>query len=457
MGDSPNSDTLSCQAVDPLALMQRVADQALAAIDGADGVLIGVLINASTLCHVCGAGYLTGHVGGTLRLEQCLSGEAIRQGRTLICHETESDPRVNRAATRAYSVRSSVCVPLRRADTRVGVLNVSAARPGAFDEHDVALLSHLADFISAVIGAASDFTRTTARLFAEPHARGAIAGRFIANVLDPVSAQENAARGRIEHVLQAREFSLAYQPIFELHSGALFAVEALTRFSDGEPPDARIAQAHHVGLGVELEVAVVEQAIAQLERLPCGATLALNAGPTALSSGRISRTIACVDPSRVIVELTEQIRVDDYPHLAEVLQELRRTGVRLAVDDAGAGFAGLAHILKLAPDLIKLDRQLTSGIDIDPVRRSLANSLMRFASETGAVIVAEGIETAGELDALRALGIQHGQGFHLARPGPISGVRQSVEHGDARIRGAQVDAFGPEHPKRSGRRLGVTA
>ena len=122
------------------------------------------------------------------------------------------------------------------------------------------------------------------------------------------------------------------------------------------------------------------------------------------------------------MELTEQVRVDDYPLLSHTLEQLRSLGVRLAIDDTGAGFASLAHILKLAPDLIKLDRELTSGIDQDPVRSALGAALVSFASSTGAEIIAEGIETAGELNVLRKLGIRYGQGFLLCRPTTIDSI-----------------------------------
>jgi EAL domain-containing protein (putative c-di-GMP-specific phosphodiesterase class I) len=120
-----------------------------------------------------------------------------------------------------------------------------------------------------------------------------------------------------------------------------------------------------------------------------------------------------------VVELTEHSRVEDYDALLGALDALREGGVRIAVDDAGAGYAGLQHILRLHPEILKLDTALTPGIDNDPVRRALAASLLTFADEIGAVIVAEGIETPQELDTLRSLGIPWGQGYHLARPGAL--------------------------------------
>jgi len=101
---------------------------------------------------------------------------------------------------------------------------------------------------------------------------------------------------------------------------------------------------------------------------------------------------------------------------------LRQHGVRLAVDDTGSGFSSFAHIVKLAPDIIKLDIDLVSGIDLDPVRRSLATAVVAFAAETGAKVTAEGIESAAELACVKSLGIHYGQGYFLGRPGPLEAL-----------------------------------
>ncbi|HEX4466436.1 MAG TPA: EAL domain-containing protein [Solirubrobacteraceae bacterium] len=422
------SDVMMRRAIDPLQLVQRVADQALDAVAGADGALVGLLVDEHSLRYVSGSGSLSGWVGEPLELDGSLSGQSIRSGETLLAQDTETDARVNRTATRAYSVRSSLCVPLQRAGERLGVLNVSSNRPNAFDEHDVVLLSGLADFMSSVIGAASEFMASVAR-------DDDVAGRFVANVLDPGRAEADERRAAFERLLATREFTLAFQPMFTLDGGRVFAVEALARFAGGksDPPDVWLAQAHAAGVGVELEIALVEEALARLEELPDGALLSVNVGPEALCSPELAAALSRTDPGRVVVELTEHVQIENYHDLADVARGLRERGVRLAIDDAGAGFASLMHILKLAPDFIKLDRELTSGIDVDPVRRCLADSLVRFADETGAVIVAEGIETAGELATLRELGVFHGQGFHLARPAPIEGLTAACSAGSKTV------------------------
>jgi EAL domain-containing protein (putative c-di-GMP-specific phosphodiesterase class I) len=121
----------------------------------------------------------------------------------------------------------------------------------------------------------------------------------------------------------------------------------------------------------------------------------------------------------VVLELTEHVGVDDYSALTEALAGLRRRGVRLAVDDAGSGFASLRHVLNLAPDVIKLDGELVGGLDRDPARRALAGALLAFGADIGAEVVAEGIETARECAVLRGLGFRLGQGHHLGRPEPL--------------------------------------
>ena len=117
-----------------------------------------------------------------------------------------------------------------------------------------------------------------------------------------------------------------------------------------------------------------------------------------------------------MLEITEHAHVDDYDQLLGALQPLRQAGVRVAVDDAGAGYASLQHILQLKPDLIKLDMALTRNIDADRPRRALASALIGFAQETGSRIIAEGVETAGELAVLRDLGVEKAHGFFLGRP-----------------------------------------
>ena len=130
-----------------------------------------------------------------------------------------------------------------------------------------------------------------------------------------------------------------------------------------------------------------------------------------------------VPAERVVVEVTEHARITDYERAEQQLGVIRASGVRLAVDDAGAGYATFRHILSLRPDIIKMDRSITQDIDTDTARRALATALVVFAGEIGAIIIAEGVETGEEILALRRAGILRAQGFALA---PAVSIPSSV-------------------------------
>jgi len=136
---------------------------------------------------------------------------------------------------------------------------------------------------------------------------------------------------------------------------------------------------------------------------------------TLLAEG-FSDVLADVVPGRVVVEVTEHAPIDDYVAVREHLDDLADLGIRLAVDDAGAGYASLRHILKLRPDVIKLDISLTRNLHEEPHQRALAAAPVAFAHEIDATIVAEGVEGPEELAALRELGVRFAQGYHFARP-----------------------------------------
>jgi len=188
-------------------------------------------------------------------------------------------------------------------------------------------------------------------------------------------------------------------------------------------PEMWFAQAALVGLDLELELAAIRGALADLDRLPDSMDLSLNASSRLVSSGRLAEELTpqvLADAAgRLILEITEH----DWPREPEAtlaeLDRFRAAGVRLAVDDAGSGYAGLTHILRLRPDLIKLDHALTAGVDADPARLALADALVRFGHETGADLVAEGVSGSAEVAVLREIGVRYAQGFYLARPGPL--------------------------------------
>jgi EAL domain-containing protein (putative c-di-GMP-specific phosphodiesterase class I)/AmiR/NasT family two-component response regulator len=234
--------------------------------------------------------------------------------------------------------------------------------------------------------------------------------------------QSENRRNRIDHMRAVieRRPTMVFQPIIELSSNRVVGVEALARFVDGTSPDRCFAEATTLGLGAELELAAVKAALQQLDEIPDEQFMAVNVSPTVALDPRLHDLLRKQAHGRLVVEITEHQPVDSYADLTLVRTRFRSDGIRVAIDDAGAGYASLHHILKLAPDIIKLDIGLTREIDRDPVKRALAVSLVQFARETDAVVIAEGIETASELATLRDLAVPWGQGFHIGKPGPIT-------------------------------------
>lgn len=251
-----------------------------------------------------------------------------------------------------------------------------------------------------------------------------LTARFMAQQIERrLQALRNAqeARARIHAALQAQAYHMVFQPIFPLHDGRAAGFETLARFT-AEPrrsPDEWFSEAARVDLAEALELAMIERALADLHRIPPDVYLSLNISPAHILSGAVLRVLDGTPLERVVLEVTEHEPVGDYDLFAARLNPLRERGLRLAVDDAGAGHASFRHILQLRPDLIKLDLALTRDIDHDPARRALASALVSFAAETGSRIVAEGVETMAELHTLRTLGVSYAQGYLLGRPQPI--------------------------------------
>lgn len=260
----------------------------------------------------------------------------------------------------------------------------------------------------------------------------AIASKAMGELTTRLHAERNVelradqARGRIERAIRLGAFSIVAQPIVELGSGSVCGFEALARFTGppDRPPDQWFAEAEQVGRLIDLEVATAKAALGLLEVLDGDRWLSINASPTAVLSGEVDRLFADVDLSRVVLELTEYAEIEDYGFLNLTLDRWRSRGLRVAVDDAGGGYASFAHVVNAKPDFIKLDRSLVAGVDTDPRRLALVAAIARFATEVGVELVAEGIESASQLDLVAEVGARYGQGYHLGRPAalPVSGA-----------------------------------
>lgn len=294
-------------------------------------------------------------------------------------------------ATRALGVGSYVGVPLRRSNGQLyGTLCTVSLHT------DTGLRDRDAGVLTAVAGAVM-------RLVEDEDGR---------------EDQRHTVLARLDRLRAGGGLSMAYQPVMALDGLQQVGVEALCRFPAGTGGPAQwFAEATAAGVGAELELDAIATALAALPDVE--GFLALNASAATLTSPACASLLAGAPLERLVVEVTEHEAVQDHRGLAGVLEPLRQRGLRVAVDDTGAGFASLSHVLALVPDLIKLDISLVRGIDTDLPRQAMSAALVAFAAATGAAVVAEGIETAQELACLRDLGVTYGQGYHLARPAPL--------------------------------------
>ena len=224
------------------------------------------------------------------------------------------------------------------------------------------------------------------------------------------------SREEVARLIEVAHVRIAIQPVVELPTGTVVGHEALSRFGGRVPTDRWFKGASRYGLGGGLERLTVRRALELLDQLPAGEFLAVNVSPAALHDSEVVRLLAEADLTRVVVEITEHEAVADYPVMREILGRLRTAGARIAVDDTGAGFASLRHVLMLQPDLIKLDTSLTRGIERDDKQQALVRAVTGFAAQVGADVLAEGIEEQAQLDALLAIGVRFGQGWHLGVP-----------------------------------------
>ena len=226
----------------------------------------------------------------------------------------------------------------------------------------------------------------------------------------------------LRSLLSEHAFEPHFQPIVDLRTDEVVGAEALTRFADGSSPDSRFSEASALGFGIELELATLSAAVTTAHSLaPATAWLSLNVSPELMVSPAYERVRDVLDvrDRDVVLELSERQLVTDYDAVRSALRSTG-DGVRWSIDDAGSGFASLRHILRLDPAFIKLDRSWVEAVDTDPAKQAMIAGLCHFADQTGAQLIAEGIETTSERDVLDDLGVPLGQGFLLGRPEPVS-------------------------------------
>lgn len=318
-----------------------------------------------------------------------------------VIQDTRAEPTAQElAATEQAGIRSHVGIPLRLSDGRLfGSLCAAGttARPD-LDERTL------------------DYVHNIARVIA----------REIEEMLE--AEQELDRRvSEIGRLLDVGSFVTHLQPIVNLATGEIVSVEALTRFDTQphRPPNEWFAQAWSVGLGTELELAAARLAVGHIADLDPVVSLAVNVSPATLLLPEFADEFGRFG-ARLIVEVTEHDAIEDYQKLLAAVEPLIDLGIKLAVDDVGSGYASLAHILELAPDVVKLDTALTKQIERDIARHALIAALVTFADRVDARLVAEGVETSEARDVLRTLGVRFGQGYLFGRPQPADKVTRHL-------------------------------
>src|SRR3954470_22794451 len=236
------------------------------------------------------------------------------------------------------------------------------------------------------------------------------------------AATDSDRTAAIERVLAEPELIRpVFQPIVDLDKGVASGYEMLARFSSplSAPPDVWLGEAGKLGALEELLAMLVETGLDALEWLPDNCFLTINVSPRGLGSDAVTKVLdARTSLEGVVIEVTEQAVVEDYDDLEYVLRSLRAAGAAIAVDDAGAGYASLQHIVALKPQFVKLDRSLVADLDRDATKLAVIESLGTFCGRIDAWMVAEGVERAEEVEALQRLRVPLAQGFWLGMPAP---------------------------------------
>jgi EAL domain-containing protein (putative c-di-GMP-specific phosphodiesterase class I) len=314
-----------------------------------------------------------------------------REGAWAELRADRSWPTLNDGPLTDFAIEGQAVAPIMFGDVIVGLISIITSDP----ERATQLVADLPSVSEAA----------------------AVAGGILAPALT-ARRQMGSARVRIAEVIASRAFHPVFQPIVDLRTGATVGFEALSRFTSGDPPDLVFAEAVRAGLGSDLEAVTLDAAVRDAARLPRDAWLSLNVSPTFLGERARLRRILAHRTRPITLEITEHEIIDDYEKLHSAMRALG-PDVRLAVDDAGAGVANFHHLVDLRPDVVKIDLGLIRGCEADVSRQALIVGLVHFAEVSGALVLAEGLETAAETETVQRLGVTLGQGFHLARPGPI--------------------------------------
>jgi EAL domain-containing protein (putative c-di-GMP-specific phosphodiesterase class I) len=431
--------------LDPTSLLERIAHEAAQLIQTADGSSV-LMLSEGRLRTVATSAVASDRIGREMSADQPLTREIFARRQPFCSGDILAEPGLPAEHRGGGQTRSVIVAPLFDGEAPIGLLTVVSRRPDAFDGEDVCSVMRVCEFAGAAV-AASIQTATAARAVVEAMdtpmriaARGGeVSSRcgdaqrvteFLADVTRPGAVAALRTRQRVRAVLVDGHLSCALQPVVDLEKGLLVGAEALARFSNlpRRGPDVWFAEAHAVGLGLELEALAIRRALQTLESMPALPRIGINVTPAMLISGDVMELLDGHPGDRITIELTEHLAIDDYPRARRVVDELRATGIKLAIDDVGTGYSSLRHIVELGPDRIKLDRAFVAGVESNSIWGQMAEALVQVASGTGAALVAEGIETARQLEIAREIGIHYGQGYFIARPCEPAAMPWTFDH-----------------------------
>ena len=348
-------------------------------------------------------------VGASSPLEESFCFYVARGLMPELMHDAREDPIAGRmAVTHDLPVGAHLSVPLRHADgTPFGTLCCfSFTADRSLTTRDLGLLRICADVIGAVLQK------------------------------DRVATNDKTSRRRrIEDIITNEAIDPVYQPICRIADGRLLGFEALSRFrpEPKQPPDVWFAEADAVGLGEELEFLALRRAMTALPHMHPAAKLTLNLSPPRVLSPLFAATFRDAPLDRIVIELTEHTAIECYDSTRAALAPARERGLRLAIDDVGAGHATFRHVLDLAPEFIKLDRSLICRIEGDSARRALAEAITAYSRRMGCEVVAEGVTTLAEYAVLRDIGVTRAQGFMIGHPMPADRAL-GLSYGDPLVR-----------------------
>jgi PAS domain S-box-containing protein len=372
---------------------QEVCD-ALAAFGDLDDIRLFALPSGSGLVVpiACVATSIPVHLGEPLEpgIGAYIRERAIGGPWSDVHVEGRVDPRIDRPA---YAGMAVVSAPIRHRGRTVAVLAASThtSSPDTWIARHLKIVSELATHAGPVLGPQL-----------ETHDLGPVTGDEIRRIID-----EGA-------------YAPVFQPICDLATRQPVGWEALTRFADGTAPLQRFADARAIGLGEALEVACGQRAIEAFASLGRQGWLSVNVSPRLVLTGQASRIVALAQGA-IVLELTEQADIDDYARLRGAMDLLDPPAL-LAVDDAGAGYASLRHVLELRPDFVKIEPSFVHEIDRDQTRQAMIAGMVRYAAENETRLIAEGIETEAERRTLLRLGVRFGQGYLLGVPSATGAV-----------------------------------